>query len=206
MPSSRSRWPWPATPPLRSTRPWCGSVPTRNRRSGWSTTPAFRPLFRRRRRPRSPRLRRAPVCRCQRAGPGARYLCPVRSGRSEEARAAGPAQAQDCEGRRPMPSQPLRLPSNSHFRLFRRRPEQHLVRLAPPSASDLARQLRDLVGKAVVAGQPLVLFLQETAFIDALGGRRLWLGLRRKDRVVAGQPFLGRVVDVLTRLQLLRDG
>ena len=27
---------------------WSAFVPTRSRRSGWSTTPAFRPLFRRR--------------------------------------------------------------------------------------------------------------------------------------------------------------
>src|SRR5204863_158512 len=40
----------------------------------------------------------------------------------------------------------------------------------------------------------------------APGGRRLRLRLRRKDGVVAGQPLLGRIVDVLTRLQLLGDG
>ena len=57
---------WRAMPPPRSTGPPSEFVPTRNCRSGWSTTPAFRPLFRRPRRsrwlppaaPRFPKVRR----------------------------------------------------------------------------------------------------------------------------------------------------
>src|SRR5258708_118700 len=131
MRSSRNRPSWPARPLLRSTRPWLAFAPTRSCRSGWFTTPAFRPLFRRRLcRPKSLRLPRPPPLLC------------------------------------PPPPPPPRPP-----------------RPFPPS--------------------PLVSPLGEAAVIAALRCRRLRLWLRRVNGVVAIQPFLGRIVDVLAGLHLL---
>ena len=71
-----------------------------------------------------------------------------------------------------------------HFGFFGSFREQHLVtavasgerapRWATEVDADLSRQLRNLVGKTVVASQPLVLFLHETAIIDPLWRPAAW--------------------------------
>ena len=117
---------------------------------------------------------------------------------AKEARASGSAQAQGCQG--PRESAGARSAAVA-IRLLRWTGlEQHLVRCAPRG---LSRQLWNFFRKLVVAGQALVFLFLEAAFGDAFRGRCLRLGLRRIDRVVAVQAFLGRVVDVLTGLQLL---
>ena len=86
---------------------------------------------------------------------------------------------------------PMRLAQQQHaFGFFgnstwKAAPGRGAVAMSLTRRLTLPRQLRNLVGKTVVAGQPLVLFFQETAIIDALGGRRLRLRLRREDGVVA---------------------
>ena len=59
------------------------------------------------------------------------------------------------------------------------------------------RQLRHHVDEPVVAGEPLVLFLDELALHDRLGCGRLRLRRRLQHLVIAVEPPLGTVLDVL---------
>src|SRR5580658_7954053 len=65
------------------------------------------------------------------------------------------------------------------------------------------RKLRNLLGEAVEARQPLVFLLDETAIHHSLGSGRFWLGLRCDDGVVAVQPVFGLVVGLEAGLEPL---
>ena len=62
--------------------------------------------------------------------------------------------------------------------------------------------LRNRFGESIEAGQSLILLLDETAVHHAFRGRRVRLGLRRDNAVVAIQPVLGAVVERETVLKL----
>ena len=98
-----------ARPLLRSTRPWCGSVPTRSCRSGWSTTPAFRPLFRRR--DGQSRLRRR-ACRGP-AEPPPRPACGRRLPSSSRRRRRSPSRRLSASARSPRAARRRRCRSGS---------------------------------------------------------------------------------------------